>query len=116
MSRIGENRFNLLYTYAADQEFFCKIAWSGTLKTKLNRTVGTIARLGGASSKNRLRLVAANVDAYRAYKTYMGSLGALAATVGKLSRKFASRLSSPPYAVIDEMTELIVNSNLISDQ
>ena len=110
MSRIGKTRFDLTYKIAGDIEFFCRMAESEPLKTKLDHRVGTIARLGGNSSKDLWRILIANLEVYRIYCRHMGPVGASFATVCKLIRKTSSQFINPHYGIVGEMTDLIIRT------
>lgn len=109
-SMIGSTRFNLNYPIAADQDFFCKMTKPRPPKTKLDHRVGTIQRLGGNSTKDVLRILKANAEVYRIFRHYLGPVGAGVSTVCKLMRKSLNQLIPPRYAIIDEMTELFLES------
>jgi glycosyltransferase len=106
-SRIGTTRFDLKYKIAADINLFCEMAHPVPSKTKLDHRVGTIARLGGISTKDIRHIIKSNTEVFHIYRKYMGTGSALFATLCKVARKGISQMKMDRYAVIGEMTDLI---------
>jgi glycosyltransferase involved in cell wall biosynthesis len=108
MSCIGDIRFDLHYPIAADQKLFCQIAWSSRAKAKIDHTVVMIAHSGGNSSKDIRRIGIANIEVFRIFCEFMNPVNALLATICKVGRKVINSIAHTPYALIDDMVDLIV--------
>jgi hypothetical protein len=108
MSRIGNLRFDLKYPIAADQKFFCQMAWPSPIKAKVDHTIVTIAHSGGNSSKDFRRILVANMEVFRIFCEFMNPVNAFIATICKVSRKVINKMTHTPYALEDDMVDLIV--------
>jgi glycosyltransferase len=98
---IGSLRYSLDYPNAADQKFFISLAARGNLRAHLDRRVGTVMRLGGASTGHFSRVLKGNLDTFAIYREYMGSISALVAVFLKMAWKTIDTcirmpLRSPP--------------------
>jgi glycosyltransferase involved in cell wall biosynthesis len=111
MSTIGSLRFRLDFPLASDQDFFLKIIKSRPLKYKTVAKVGTIARVGGTSTRGVRGTLRANTMAYDIFRLHFGTILGLIAVIGKLTTKLFVKFSAPRYPVMEEFTDLLVRSN-----
>jgi glycosyltransferase len=115
MSSIGTLRFRLDFPLASDQDFFLKIIKSRPLKYGIFKEVGTLARVGGTSTRGLKGTLRANRQVYQIYRSHFGPLLGLVAVVGKLATKALVKFSSPRYPVVEEFTDLIVQLRYAQD-
>lgn len=109
MSTIGNTRFDLRYPSASDQDFFLTLIEMRKLAFSIDNRVGTLARLGGASTGGVLRILKSNMEVYDIYKRHLGAVGGLIATISKLASKMFTKFPKPRYPVLDEFTSCILD-------
>jgi glycosyltransferase len=103
-STIGTLRFDLQFPVAADQDFFLQLVSQKKLAYEIDNRVGTVMRLGGASTGGTARILSANRETFHVYKKYMGApLAALAVAI-KLLRKIVWKLTASRYPILKEFT------------
>lgn len=107
-SQIGDVRFDLRYPIAADQKFFCQMAWPVPVNAKVDHRIAVIAHGGGNSSKNIRRILIANLEVFHIFREFMDPTSALIATVCKIGRKMINMVFHTTYALEDDMVDLIV--------
>jgi hypothetical protein len=105
-STIGDLRFDLKYKIAADNLFFFELCYGKHLKAELKHEVGTIARLGGYSSKDFRRALQGNKQVYDIARTYMNPVLVAFAMTCRVMRKVTSKFTIGECEVIEEMTNL----------
>jgi glycosyltransferase involved in cell wall biosynthesis len=86
-SAIGSTRFKLDYPNAADQKFFLELASRRALKVYLDKRIGTVMRLGGASTGSFRHILKGNVHTFEIFREHMGFASAGFAVVMKLAWK-----------------------------
>ncbi len=109
MSVIGKTRFDLRYPSASDQDFFLTLIESHKLVFAVDNRVGTLARLGGASTGGVARVLRSNVEVFHIYKRHLGTVGGFIAVFSKLVSKVFTRFPKPRYPVLDEFTACILD-------
>tara|TARA_R110002051_G_scaffold72980_2_gene131927 strand:- start:801 stop:1610 length:810 start_codon:yes stop_codon:yes gene_type:complete len=109
---VGSLRFSLDHPIAADMDFFVRLVKSRQLRSCCKTQIGTIMRLGGASTGGAKRILMANWDTFRIFTRYMGH-GVAAFAVGmKLFNKTLSLLFffRQPVPLTKELTSAIIRT------
>lgn len=108
---VGSFRFDLAYPVAADMDFFIRLVRAHRLRSCCVDEVGTVMRLGGASTGGTKRILAANWDTFSIFSKYMGHPLAAIAVMAKLAVKIVGLLGgvTGPRPLTKELTDALVD-------
>lgn len=92
-SFIGDERFDIRYSFSSDVDFFLRLNKKLPQVTVLPFVLTEMTE-GGTSSKDLRRIIAANRQVFDIYKKHFGLLGAVLNTSLKATTKGSSRFSA----------------------
>lgn len=105
---IGDNRFNIIYKYASDLDFFYNLIVRQKCKFLSESIVGTYMELGGITTKNFSRVIVQNIQVFTIYSRYQGYVLAFLAVALKLSTKSVGRFLYGRTNIVGELSGIII--------
>lgn len=104
---IGSRRFDLNFPSSSDQDFFLGLILTKPPRSYCSPTVGTMMRLGGASTGGARRILRANLDTFKIYRHHRGMLLGLLGVGSKVASKLIPSTFARPLPVMGDMTDAI---------
>jgi len=111
---IGSRRFNLDYPSSSDQDFFLGLVLAQRLRSHCSPEVGTIQRLGGASTGGAKRVLRANLDTFGIYRRHMGLVRGLLGVGSKLASKLIPRPLAARLPITKDLTDAMITASVLN--